>query len=46
MSKLVNPHGGGELKTLLLQGTALTEEKQRAQSLPKVRIASANKRNL
>ena len=27
MSKLVNPHGGGELKTLLLHGAALTEEK-------------------
>ena len=40
MSKLVNPHGGGELKPLLLQGAALTEEKKRAQSLPKVRISS------
>ena len=40
MSKLVNPHGGGELKSLLLQGAALTEEKKRAQSLPKVRITS------
>ncbi|MGA9031122.1 MAG: sulfate adenylyltransferase [Sulfuricaulis sp.] len=40
MSKLVNPHGGGELKTLLLQGAALTEEKKRAQNLPKVNISS------
>jgi sulfate adenylyltransferase len=40
MSKLVNPHGGGELKPLLLQGAALTEEKKRAQSLPKVKITS------
>ena len=40
MSKLVNPHGGGELKPLLLQGTALTEEKKRAQTLPKVRVSS------
>ena len=40
MSKLVNPHGGGELKPLHLQGTALTEEKKRAQALPKVRISS------
>ena len=40
MSKLVNPHGGGSLKPLLLQGTALTEEKKRAQNLPKVRISS------
>ncbi|HEU5338717.1 MAG TPA: sulfate adenylyltransferase [Sulfuricaulis sp.] len=40
MSKLVNPHGGGELKPLLMQGAALTEEKKRAQSLPKVKITS------
>jgi sulfate adenylyltransferase len=40
MSKLVNPHGGGELKPLLLQGAALTEEKKRAQTLPKVKITS------
>ena len=40
MSKLVNPHGGGSLKPLLLQGTALTEEKKRAQNLPKIRISS------
>jgi sulfate adenylyltransferase len=40
MSKLVNPHGGGELKPLLLQGAALTEETKRAQSLPKVKITS------
>lgn len=40
MSKLVNPHGGGELKSLLLQGTALIEAKKRAQTLPKVRVSS------
>ncbi len=40
MFKLVNPHGGGELKPLHLQGAALTEEKKRAQTLPKVRITS------
>jgi sulfate adenylyltransferase len=40
MSKLVNPHGGGELKPLLLQGAALADEKKRAQSLPKVMISS------
>ena len=28
MSKLVSPHGGGELKPLLLQGAALIAEKQ------------------
>ncbi len=40
MSKLVNPHGGGELKPLLLKDAALTDEKKRAQSLPKVKITS------
>jgi sulfate adenylyltransferase len=40
MPKLVNPHGSGELKPLLLQGAALTEEKKRAQTLPKVKITS------
>ncbi|HSW52819.1 MAG TPA: sulfate adenylyltransferase, partial [Sulfuricaulis sp.] len=40
MSKLVNPHGGGELKPLLLQGAALAEETKRAQTLPKVKITS------
>ncbi|OGI46960.1 MAG: sulfate adenylyltransferase [Candidatus Muproteobacteria bacterium RBG_16_65_34] len=40
MSKLVNPHGGSELKPLLLTGAALAEEKKRAQNLPKVSISS------
>lgn len=40
MSKLVNPHGGGELKPLLLEGEALEAEKARAQSLPQIRISS------
>src|SRR6266566_8197199 len=40
MSKLVNPHGADELKPLLLQGAALAQETQRAQSLPKLRISS------
>lgn len=40
MVKLVNPHGGGCLKPLLLDGQALQEELARAKSLPKVRIAS------
>ncbi len=40
MSKLVKPHGGGELKPLLLQGKAREEELARAQSLPKVQITS------
>lgn len=40
MSKLVKPHGGGELKPLLLSGEALTAERQRAAQLPKVQITS------
>ncbi len=40
MSKLVNPHGGGELKPLLLEGEALAEERKRAQSLPRVNVSS------
>src|SRR5512139_351643 len=40
MSKLVRPHGGGELKPLLLTGDALAAEKKRAASLPKVRMSS------
>jgi sulfate adenylyltransferase len=40
MSKLVKPHGGGELKPLLLAGEALAAELERAQSLPKVRMSS------
>lgn len=36
MSKLVAPHGGGELKPLLLEDDALAVEKERASSLPKV----------
>ncbi len=40
MSKLVRPHGGGDLKPLLLEGEALAAEKARAESLPKVTISS------
>ncbi len=40
MSKLVRPHGGGELKPLLLTGAALAAEKARAASLPKVKMTS------
>ncbi|OYY60519.1 MAG: sulfate adenylyltransferase, partial [Hydrogenophilales bacterium 28-61-11] len=40
MSKLVRPHGGGELKPLLLTGGALAAEKSRAASLPKVKMSS------
>ncbi len=40
MKKLVNPHGGGELKPLLLEGAALEEAKKAAESLPKLQITS------
>ena len=40
MSKLVTPHGGGELKTLLLQGDARAAELARAASLPQVKMSS------
>ncbi|RLC33545.1 sulfate adenylyltransferase [Candidatus Shapirobacteria bacterium] len=40
MSKLVKPHGGGELKPLLLEGEALEEEKKKAETLKKVPITS------
>ncbi len=40
MSKLVTPHGGGELKPLLLEGSALAAEQLRAKSLPQVVVSS------
>ncbi|WP_018233556.1 sulfate adenylyltransferase [Thioalkalivibrio thiocyanodenitrificans] len=40
---LVNPHGGGPLKPLLLEGAALETERNRAQSLPKVTVSSREK---
>ncbi|NIR30879.1 MAG: sulfate adenylyltransferase [Gammaproteobacteria bacterium] len=40
MSKLVNPHGGGELRPLLLEGRALAAERERAASLPKLALSS------
>ena len=40
MSKLVRPHGGGEIKPLLLTGEALATEKARAAALPKVKMSS------
>ena len=40
MSKLVNPHGGGDLKPLLLEGKALKAELERAKSLKQVKISS------
>ena len=40
MSSLVKPHGGGDLKPLLLEGDALASEQERAASLPKVNVSS------
>jgi sulfate adenylyltransferase len=40
MSKLVKPHGGGELKPLLLTGDAQKAELARAKSLPQVKMTS------
>ena len=37
---LVNPHGGGELLPLLVQGKQLAAEKARAATLAKVRVSS------
>ena len=46
MPKLVNPHGGGPLKPLLLTGDALKSESARAQSLTRVRVSSREKGDL
>ncbi|GMR17703.1 MAG: sulfate adenylyltransferase [Gammaproteobacteria bacterium] len=40
MSKLVNPHGGGDLKPLLLEGEALKSELERANGLTRVKLSS------
>ena len=40
MSKLVQPHGGGDLKPLLMEGDALAKEKKRAESLPVLKVSS------
>lgn len=40
MSKLVNPHGGGNLKPLLLEGDALVAELKKAEGLTKVKMSS------
>ncbi|WP_126446611.1 sulfate adenylyltransferase [Sulfuricystis multivorans] len=37
---LVNPHGGGALKPLLLEGQALKDEQARAATLPKLKVTS------
>ena len=40
MSILVEPHGGGELKPLLLEGKALEAEKERAAGLKTITVSS------
>ena len=40
---LVNPHGGGTLRPLLLEGEALIAELARAASLPKLKVSSREK---
>jgi sulfate adenylyltransferase len=40
MPALVRPHGGGDLKPLLLSGDAHAAELDRARSLPKLRVSS------
>ena len=46
MSGLVNPHGGGPLKPLLLEGSARDEALARARSLPRVKVSSREKGDL
>ncbi len=43
---LVNPHGGGELRPLLLHGRELTAERTRAATLPQLRVSSREKGDL
>jgi sulfate adenylyltransferase len=43
---LVQPHGGGKLKPLQLEGAALAEEKKRALSLPRLVVSSREKGDL
>ena len=38
MSTLVKPHGGGDLKPLLLEGDALAAEQARAAGLTKINV--------
>lgn len=40
MSRLVAPHGGGELTPLLLEGDELKEEKKRAKALAEIKMSS------
>jgi sulfate adenylyltransferase len=40
---MVNPHGGGKLTPLLLEGAALKFELEKAKSLPQVKVSSREK---
>ena len=40
---LVSPHGGGDLRPLLLQGDLLAAERRRAATLPKLTVSSREK---
>jgi sulfate adenylyltransferase len=46
MGGLVNPHGGGELKPLMLEGSALAAARAHARTLPGVRVSSREKGDL
>jgi len=46
MPGLVRPHGGGNLKPLLLKGDALATERTRASLLPRLRVSSREKGDL
>jgi len=43
---LVNPHGGGDLRPLLLEGDALVAERERVLSLPRIKVSSREKGDL
>ena len=40
---LVNPHGGGDLNPLLLEGAALKTELDKAKKLPQIKVSSREK---
>ena len=46
MSQLIPPHGGRGLKPLLVDERRATEERKRAQALPKLRVTSREKGDL
>ncbi len=46
MKGLVRPHGGGELRPLLLTGKALVAERERARALPQLPVSSRERGDL